>query len=117
MDTLKPTWSDVERFVNTLSKECGEVCGVYGPPRGGLVFAVMLSHMLHVPMLMAPCDGCLIVDDICDAGDTLWHFRKTLDCKIATMYYVDGATVTPDFWMLEKKRGRWVTFPWERSNG
>jgi len=114
MKVLNPTWADVETFIEEASNQYRDVRGVYGPARGGLVFAVMLSHRLGVPMLMAPCDGCLIVDDICDEGDTLYHYRKTLDCKIATMYYVQGATVTPDFWMLEKTRGDWVTFPWEK---
>ena len=113
MKKLKASWDDVERFVDKLADECGDVCGVFGPARGGLTLAVMLSHRLHVPMLMAPCDGCLIVDDICDSGDTMWHYRKTLECKIATMYYVRESAVTPDFWMFEKKQGDWVVFPWE----
>lgn len=114
---LKPSWEEVELFIDRAAREFNGANGVYGPPRGGLVFAVMLSHRLGVPMLMAPCDGCLIVDDICDEGDTLRHYRKTLNCKIATMYYVQGATVTPDFWMLEKTRGDWVVFPWEAVDG
>lgn len=117
MDTLEPSWHDVEKFVKACAKEFGEVCGVYAPPRGGLCLGVMLSHAMGVPMLLAPCDGCLIVDDICDGGLTLQHFRETLDCKIATMYYVDGATVTPDYWMYQKVRGDWVLFPWEVQNG
>lgn len=112
-DTLNPTWDDIEDFVNAVAEWCGDPVGVYGPPRGGLVFAVMLSHKLHVPMLMAPCKGCLIVDDICDTGDTMKHYRDSLDCKIATMYFVEGACVTPDMWMMEKERGQWVVFPWE----
>lgn len=111
--TIETTWGNVERFVDYVAEHAGEPKGVYGPPRGGLVLAVMLSHRLGVPMLMAPCDGCLIVDDICDEGDTLLHYRKALDCKIATMYHVQGAVVTPDLWMAEKRRGDWVVFPWE----
>lgn len=114
---LKPSWKDVELFIDRVAGSFDGVNGVYGPPRGGLVFAVMLSHRLGVPLLMAPCDGCLIVDDICDEGDTLYHYRKTLNCKIVTMYYVQGATITPDFWMLEKTRGDWVVFPWEAVDG
>ena len=30
--------------------------------------SVMLSHRLHVPMLMSPYGNCLIVDDIADTG-------------------------------------------------
>lgn len=114
---IEAGWNQVEQFVEDVAREFGDVDGVYGPPRGGLVFAVMLSHRLGVPLLMAPTDGCLIVDDICDEGDTMLHYRKALNAKIATMFYVKGATVTPDMWMLEKRRGDWVIFPWEVRNG
>lgn len=114
---VEASWDQVELFVQRVAEEAGDVCGVYGPPRGGLTLATMLSHAMGKPMLMAPCDGCLIVDDICDDGDTLLHFRKTLDCTIATMFYVQGASVTPDLWALEKRRGDWVKFPWEVSRG
>lgn len=110
---MQATWEDAERFVERLSEECGDVSGVFAPARGGLCLGVMLSHALGVPLLMAPCDNCLIVDDICDTGDTMLHYRNATDCKIATMFYVEGASVTPDFWMFEKERGDWVTFPWE----
>jgi hypothetical protein len=30
------------------------------------------------------------------------HYKKTIDRKIATTYYVNGATVTSDFWILQK---------------
>ena len=114
-DTLNPTWEDVEDFVEAVAEWCGDVIGVYAPPRGGLVFGAMLSYKLGVPMLLAPCDGCLIVDDISDTGDTLIHYRRTLKCSIATMYYVDGSMTVPDLWLMEKKRGQWVVFPWERA--
>ncbi len=117
------TWDNVDEFVNGVVKECqGEnITGVYGLPRGGLVFAVMISHRLHVPMLNSPCEGCLIVDDICDSGESLLHYVQNSSAfdkplyRIATMYYKENKLgVEPDMWAL-KKEDKWIVFPWEEQ--
>ena len=61
------SWEDVQKFVQNVSNafKNHSFTGVYGLPRGGCVLAVMLSHSLNIPLLMAPHKGCLIVDDIC----------------------------------------------------
>ena len=109
-------WEHVQEFVDEVAREYQDVdlTGVYGPPRGGLIFAVMLSHKLAIPMLMAPADGCLIVDDIADTGSTLQKYRadKNSNYIIATMYYHQQSTVVPDFWLYEKKDS-WIVYPWE----
>ena len=114
------TWDDVETFINIfidkIRLEGKQFTGVYGLPRGGLVFAVMLSNRLGIPMLMAPCDGCLIIDDIADSGKSLAHFTEndTNFCKfyIATMFYHERSEVKPDYYQ-ELKEDRWIVFPWE----
>lgn len=110
-------WKDVENFVNGLAN--GQTfTGVYGLPRGGLVLAVMASHRLGIPLLAAPTKGCLIVDDICDSGESLLHYAKNssgdenFDYYIATMYYKPGSCVHPDFYYAVK-RNNWIVFPWE----
>lgn len=109
-------WEHVHEFVDEVAKEYEDVnfTGVYGPPRGGLIFAVMLSHKLAIPMLMAPADGCLIVDDIADTGSTLKKYRDDLNTNytIATMYYHQQSLVIPDFWLYEKTDS-WIVYPWE----
>jgi len=111
------SWKDVEEFVASL--ENGQTFnGVYGLPRGGLVIAVMASHKLRIPLLAAPCKGCLIVDDICDSGESLIHYARNssgnenFDYYIATMYYKKGALVKPDYYH-KIKTDNWVMFPWE----
>ena len=114
------TWKDVEDFVNSLADTMDTrkkpVSGVYGLPRGGLVLAVMLSHKLNVPMLFAPADGCIIVDDIADSGRSLIHYTEN-DTQfnkyfIATMYYHPRSSVEPDYWVWNKE-DCWIVFPWE----
>lgn len=118
------TWGQVEAFVHDICNKYKDsnLKGVYGLPRGGLIFAVMISHKLHIPMLASPCKGCLIVDDICDSGESLVHYRKNssghedLEYNIATMYYKENKLgIVPDCY-FETKEDKWIVFPWEADN-
>ena len=117
------SWNQVEDFVRDIEykQKNGEYnfTGVYGLPRGGLVLAVMISHKLNIPMLMSPCPGCIIVDDICDTGESLLHYvknssgDKVQDYTIATMYYKENILgIVPDIYSYVKDN-EWIVFPWE----
>lgn len=85
---------------------------VYGIPRGGLVPAVYISHMLDIPLVHQPQPGVLIVDDIADTGKTLSMFRQGQG-NIATICYHKQSIVKPDRYIYEKT-DEWVVFPWEK---
>lgn len=117
------SWEEVEQFVQrVVSVYRGNyISGVYGLPRGGLVLAVMISHRLGVPLLMAPNLNCIIVDDICDSGESLLHYFKnsSSDTKtlyhIVTMYYKENANeIVPEMFQ-KKKKDDWIVFPWENK--
>lgn len=114
------TWKDVEQFVDEIEllHQHAHFKGVYGLARGGLIPAIMISYRLGIPLLYAPCRGCIIVDDIADTGRSLSHYilNRTNDVKyfIATIYYSKQSIVKPDYYMKEKEDGKWVVFPWER---
>lgn len=107
------SWLDVIRFINDLESFINEneFNGVYGPARGGLIFAVMVSHKYKLPFLGAPQKGCLVIDDIVDTGKTAEAW-KDKGYKIACMYYKDNPLVEPDFYVY-KKTDKWIIFPWE----
>lgn len=114
-------WEEIEKFISSLEYNFIGLYGfngVYGIPRGGLVLAVMISHYYGIPLLAAPCQRCLVVDDICDSGETLLHYANDTSnsgerkYKIATFAYKEGAIVKPDFYRMEKKNN-WIIFPWE----
>lgn len=108
------TWEDVDSFVTCLAgytNDFKNITGVYGPARGGLVFAVMISNRYNIPFLGAPQPGCICVDDICDTGDTALAWQNK-GYTIATMYYKENSKVRPDFWLYEKDNN-WIVFPWE----
>jgi hypoxanthine phosphoribosyltransferase len=93
-------------------KEKGTVKSIFGIPRGGLVVAVRLSHMLDLPLIIDPTEiqsHTLVVDDIADSGLTLEKFQNRL---IATLYYNEKSAVIPKFWVF-KKTDKWIVFPWE----
>lgn len=72
------SWSNIEQFISSLKDNfnMSSFTGVYAPARGGLVFAVMISHKYNLPFLGDPQKGCLCVDDICDTGDTALAWKK-----------------------------------------
>ena len=115
------TWDEVERFVENVSNTYnGVITGVYGLPRGGLVLATMISHRLNVPLLLGAFPGCLVVDDICDTGESLIHYvnntaNDNKGFNTATMFYKENElNVEPDFYMFEKHND-WIVFPWENK--
>lgn len=117
----KLTWENAESYVHAVCERYKDsnITGVYGIPRGGVVLAVMISHKLDLPLLLAPVRGCLIVDDICDSGETLLHYDKNSSAfekplyHITTMMYKKGAIVTPEYYWGEKEN-EWIVFPWEK---
>ena len=120
VEKLYVTWDDVDEFVQFVADKFKHhnYTGVFGLTRGGLVLAVMLSHRLNIPLLMAPHEGCLIVDDIADSGKSLLHYTENdtqfNKYSIMTMYYHERSQVVPDFYMYNKL-DRWIVFPWEEK--
>lgn len=107
------TWQDVENFIKYLESKCDikSFTGVYGPARGGVIFATIISNRYGLPYLGAPQQGCLVVDDIVDGGDTALAWNRK-GYTIATMYYNKNAKVEPDIWWKEKN-DKWIKFAWE----
>lgn len=116
-------WAEVNDYLNQIASyvDPHERSGVYGIPRGGLVLAAWLAHKLYIPLLFAPSKNCIIIDDICDSGETLLHYMKNSsnpDAEnnyfITTMFFRPGNqfSIEPDFWFKEKV-DNWVVFPWE----
>lgn len=116
---LNPSYEEVHEGCRVMAKSVLTVCPnvglIIGVARGGLIPAVIMSHMLDVPMLAIdysskegrgddknhnntlpnlPRDGrpFLLVDDICDTGRTLHeimaHYSKEGHVVyIATLFY------------------------------
>lgn len=119
---------------------------IVGLSRGGLVPAVMLSHILDVGMipfslslrdntsirhefdLLDGFGNILVVDDINDSGETLDLFDKGLiatqinkeaNWKFATLYSKEVSKFTVDYYseLIPSGDNRWLKFPWEKTYG
>lgn len=112
-----------ERIIPALKSHPTKFKGVWGPPRGGLIIAVMISHELGIPLITLPrwimvifaflslAKKIIITDDIADTGKTLAPFHKSV---IVTPYYHRQSIVVPDIW-LHEKTDAFVVFPWEKE--
>lgn len=114
------TWEDIEKYLDKVIEDINskqiKPTGVYGLPKGGLIYATWLSYKLNIPLLMAPADGCIIIDDIADSGKSLSHYTQN-DTQfnkyyITTMFYHKRSLVIPDFYLFEKNDD-WVVYPYE----
>ena len=123
MEKVLVSWDDIHNYIDLvaldLEKRNIKPTGVYGIPRGGLVFATILSYKLNIPLLLNAAEGCVIIDDIADSGRTLLHFTEN-DTQfnkyyITTMFYHERSVVTPDFY-VHKKQDNWIVFPYEYDN-
>lgn len=126
LNYLHVSWADVSSFLDHVEdyfELLGErPTGVYGIPRGGLVLAVMISHRLNIPLLLAPCSHALVVDDICDTGESLSHYvlntSESSDSRIwtTTMYCKpNSAKIEPIIVYDKIDSDKWVVFPWETT--
>jgi hypoxanthine phosphoribosyltransferase len=98
-------------FIKKENKKGKVFSGIYGLPRGGLPIAVHLSHHLKLPLLLEAKEGCIIVDDISDSGNTLMKYKGkypiiTVLCKKKTL-------VVPDIFIEMVPEEDWIVFPWE----
>jgi hypoxanthine phosphoribosyltransferase len=99
---------------------------IYGLPRGGLIPAVMLSHRLEIPLVKGDIGpDTLIVDDICDSGETLDKFvekYQTLysfpfNLKTAVLHYKPHTSCfEPTLYAKKWNKDDWLVYPWEKKD-
>ena len=110
------SWDDinilVEDLCQTIAASGAEIKSITGIQRGGLIPAVMISHKLHIPYVSRINKDTLVVDDICDTGETL---KNTIGMYTATLHYKPTAIFTPDFYTKEVGT-EWIVYPWERND-
>ena len=112
-------WSTVEDLVVDLSKKIPkDIKFIYGLKRGGLIPAVMLSHITGITMVN-DCSSygawqVLIVDDICDSGKTLQEYKEY---TTAVLHHKPHTSCfTPTIYANLHKGDEWIIYPWERDD-
>ncbi len=119
------SWSDIDAAVEILAGRIArsdlKISAIGGLPRGGLVPAVMLSHKMGIPFVsqanIAKVPGnILIVDDICDSGETLKRFKFEENVFTATIHHKRSAAVEPNFFYQLAYENQWIAYPWENKD-
>ncbi len=121
-------WATIENAIDIIKEKVLESKieyeVIYGPPRGGLIPGVMLSHRLRIPLVLNMEEvwridmqhkKVLIVDDISDSGRTMQYFKdKNFD--IATLYLRYNSMTVPKYHAYNIDNDDWLLFPWETSD-
>lgn len=131
VNKLVLTWPNFEQWMESLAQilrfRHPQLHAVYGPPRGGSIPAVVLSHRLnllhvqsidHLNLIRAtvPASGVLWVDEIVDSGRTLETHRRAFPGTIQAAWCVRAAQMSrfPDLIAhMVPPDDDWLVFPWE----
>ena len=120
------SWGDIKEVIEELSTQILNLDRkpfyIYGVPRGGLIPATWLSHKTGIKYYqinaaqiskLADLSHILIIDDICDTGETIKKLQKNYPkCRTATLYCKESSPIKPDYY--GKLIGEeWLQFPWE----
>ena len=109
------SWAEFDQAVEWMTGRymSSSFTGVYGVPRGGLCLGVALSHSLQIPLLLDPMEGCLVVDDVYETGQSLTAVREQVRAT-----FVVWVTKSPALWWDAAKTvvtEEWLVFPWENA--
>lgn len=123
MKQINYTWEqfdeDCKKIIEWIRENNFKFTGIYGIQRGGLILAVKLSHLLHIPLILnrtSIYSKTLIVDDIADTGKTLKNLMGGVRTKkniVITLWYHKQSKFKPNFTLREKKKA-WIVYPWEK---
>lgn len=120
------TWDDIGDLIDNLAEQINKLdkkpLYIYGVPRGGAIPAVWLSHKTGIKYQqinsaqiskMADLSHILIIDDICDSGETIKKIKENFPkCQTATLFHKETAIDKPDFY-ASLSTYDWISFPWE----
>ena len=138
-------WKEMRRDVNTLCREIVldkfDPNVIVGLSRGGLTPGVMMSHWMEKPFKSIKAslrdfpewedylprktdERVLIVDDICDSGETFHKIREHInerkengvDVRFATLWWNNECNFEPHYYVNEIAKDStktWIHFCWE----
>jgi hypoxanthine phosphoribosyltransferase len=138
-------WKEMRRDVNSLCREIVldkfDPDVIVGLSRGGLTPGVMMSHWMKKPFkpiktalrdypewedyLPRKTDKrVLIVDDVCDSGETFHKIREHInsrkenkvDVRFATLWWNNECNFKPHYFAQEIAKdstNTWINFCWE----
>ncbi len=138
-------WKEMRRDVNSLCRQIVldkfDPDVIVGLSRGGLTPGVMMSHWMKKPFKPVKAslrdfpewedylprksdEQVLIVDDICDSGETFHKIRNHIsdrkengvDVRFATLWWNNECNFEPHYYVQECAKDSeqiWIHFAWE----
>ena len=146
MEKIFLGWADVSTLVNEMHKDTCHLDtdqnAIIGVARGGLIPAVMLSHLKNnIPVHVIGTKSynntkrendtiyqslntediqkyskIFVVDDICDTGNTFVNLKNNIlhpNLISCSIVHRHNAIYTPDHYGVQLLDEKWVVFPWE----
>jgi hypoxanthine phosphoribosyltransferase len=110
-------WENVGSLVHKICaailKDYPNIDSIHGIKRGGLIPSVMISHQLKLPWTYEILPNTLVVDDICDSGETLHNYAGVYT---AVLYYKPHTSIfKPNIYGRIHNGDEWIIFPWENE--
>jgi len=105
----------IEKLGSKIIASGKKYTGVYGVPRGGMIVAVGISHILDIPVVchvVQATKRTLIVDDISDSGGTLSQYNIS-DSDTATLFIDPNTKYIPTYYVIKNVDKIWINFPYE----
>jgi len=136
------SWEELHRNARSLAwrlVDKGPWRAVIGVARGGLIPATIIARELGVRVVDTVCiahyeelvvlpepkvikmvagdgEGCLVIDDLVDTGETFACVRKYLPkAHYASIYAKPAGKAVVDSYVMEVSQDTWVHFPWEQA--
>lgn len=114
---LKISWTQIDNICRQLAKYVDWTLydGIYGVPRGGMIVAVILSHLTNKPIvqLQQLNNRILVVDDILDSGDTLYNIKSKYPGIDFLCLFTKKKSYVIKYYGKYINIKTWVKFPWE----
>jgi len=112
------SWDDINNLVDKLCEkiitEQPNIDSIFGLKRGGLIPAVMVSHKLGLPWSDVMLPNTLVVDDICDSGETL---KNCIGGYTAVLHYKPHTSCfRPNIYAQMHEGDEWIIYPWEKKD-
>jgi hypoxanthine phosphoribosyltransferase len=108
------TWEDFDDAVRRTQRP---ICdGLVPIPRGGLAYALALSHKFGIPILERPTKKSVFVDDIADSGRT--HLEYKIRYGNSPIHVLlRRETLSPiGINTVDTFTEDWIVFPWENKD-
>ena len=109
------TWEEFDEVVEKTPRPVAHE--LFPLPRGGLVYAVALSHKFGLPLTSRASAKSIFIDDIADSGRTALEARiKYANNPIHCIFKKTRCKERGVFGIIEDDTDDWIVFPWENKD-